>query len=301
MECRDVKKRLGAYHDGECEDLLRKKIEAHLKECNGCLKEYQDLKKTLEFVDSWQVRLPERDLLPAIKERLRPTRPRVTRILRLALPSLAAAGVLVGILIHLVDRYSQEVIKKEPSERAIEVAKFDIKEPFARGMYYLKLSREETKEARGKKMEPRIGVLQEKLSEELEVDAVQDRLRTRRAAPATEALPLKIPKGVELKSKAKAEMQYRLKKVRLFEEGNVVCFSFSSNKGDFSIFKKRDGRSKKRIATIIDKEGTGKLISLGKGDELLTFVSEELSWQDMERIAKDCDLLLKLAVKTAGR
>lgn len=87
--------------------------------------------------------------------------------------------------------------------------------------------------------------------------------------------------------------EFILEKSEILKSGRVRHLSFVSSRGRFSLFEAENGKAKKQIVSVIDKKGTGKVLSVGLDDKLLTFVSEDLSWEELKNIASEYQKLLE--------
>ena len=160
--CRHIRKKLSAYQDEEIEPAKSDTIEAHLRTCDACRKEYEALIHTYEMFMS----LPDMEPTPWLSSRIvekaiRPDGPVWVRmlggVLRLvpgpaAMASLAIVGLLGGALLGnlLTDgRYSTSPEFIYDSRRTTTLASltiFDAAPPGSFAGDYLKMARY-TKEA----------------------------------------------------------------------------------------------------------------------------------------------------------
>lgn len=160
--CQSIRKKLSAYQDGEVTASEKDAIEAHLRNCDACRKEYESLIHTYEMFRS----LPDMEPSPMLSSRIvekaiRADEPVWVRILggalRLvpgpaALASLAIVGLLGGVLLGnlLTDgRYRASPEFTYDSSRTTTLASlaiFDAAPPGSFADGYLKIARF-TKEA----------------------------------------------------------------------------------------------------------------------------------------------------------
>jgi predicted anti-sigma-YlaC factor YlaD len=155
--CRHIRKKLSAYQDGEVELAEKETIEAHLRTCEACRKQYAALLQTYRMLRS----LPEIEPAPGLSRRIVDSATRAQEpfwiralgeALRLlpapaAMVTLAAAGLLVGTMLGnlLIEEqfHLSPTLSASFSDQALTLASvkvFDATPPgsFAEG--YLKLT-----------------------------------------------------------------------------------------------------------------------------------------------------------------
>jgi len=126
--------RLSAYLDGELDEAERRRLEAHLADCDECRSILADLREIVARAAALEATPPARDLWPGIRERLSGVRVLPIagavaaaedrrRRFAFSLPQLAAAAAVVAFLsggsVWLALRASA------PEEEAFAVAPFD--------------------------------------------------------------------------------------------------------------------------------------------------------------------------------
>src|SRR5690606_770393 len=126
--------RLSAYLDGELDEAERRRLEAHLADCDECRPILADLREIVARAAALEATPPARDLWPGIRERLSGVRVLPIagavaaaedrrRRFAFSLPQLAAAAAVVAFLsggsVWLALRASA------PEEEAFAVAPFD--------------------------------------------------------------------------------------------------------------------------------------------------------------------------------
>jgi len=125
--------RLSAYVDGALEGGALAAAEAHLAGCAACRAAVGDLRRVVAMAQALDDRPPERDLWPAIAERIAPARAAVVvplasrRRFAFSVPQLAAAGValsllsagLAGTAVHFLGRRAPAVAQAAPQVPAL--------------------------------------------------------------------------------------------------------------------------------------------------------------------------------------
>lgn len=114
MRCRDVRRHLSAFLDGELEGEVREEIERHLERCGECMEEYKALAEAVSLVRGLpRLEAPE-GLWVRIKARLEEPRKPTIRLLigwraLAALISLIVIGAMLGLLsFHLLSGRTEE-------------------------------------------------------------------------------------------------------------------------------------------------------------------------------------------------
>jgi len=95
MNCRNIRKRLSALQDGECDPRSTRKIEDHLRKCPRCRGEYDSLGQTVNTLLATGTIDPHPGFIPSVMERIRSPK----RSLPGFSPSFVYATVFVFCLI----------------------------------------------------------------------------------------------------------------------------------------------------------------------------------------------------------
>lgn len=118
MRCRDVRRHLSAFLDGELEGEVRREIEKHLEGCRECMEEYRALVEAVSLVRELpRLEAPER-LWAGIRARLEAEARRGSAITWPLIPlgrravaaliSIVAVGAILVILSFLLLRGAEE-------------------------------------------------------------------------------------------------------------------------------------------------------------------------------------------------
>jgi predicted anti-sigma-YlaC factor YlaD len=115
MKCRDARKRLSAYSDGEIRSEERTLIESHVRSCESCRKVLEEIRSLWTLMDALHAAKPSPFLTAKIRNRLRPEeRPRrAPWTERLLIPASAVAIALLGFWIGIVAGGSSDTAKTE--------------------------------------------------------------------------------------------------------------------------------------------------------------------------------------------
>lgn len=99
MNCKNVKKRLSAYVDGELSDATKRELATHIENCPSCRGEIARFEQLYAWLED-PVRIPYPYLLTRVRARLREVGvvfPAGRRLERLLIPITVFTGIWLGI------------------------------------------------------------------------------------------------------------------------------------------------------------------------------------------------------------
>jgi anti-sigma factor RsiW len=105
--CKKIKKRLSAYLDGECSVEEKALVEAHLRSCELCEKEHDELRAMWRSLEDWSAPAPPHDLAARFWMRARDQSLRKQYLSPAALKRLltgwatAACALAIGLLVGI--------------------------------------------------------------------------------------------------------------------------------------------------------------------------------------------------------
>jgi|GEM_PF-1306546 len=106
MRCRDVRKKLSEFLDGELDERTRDEVQRHLAICGECSREYDEMIEAVSLVRNLPKLDPPEDMWSALKMELeRVGRSKVTwgeRLKGLMTPPLARHPVLASLILLIV-------------------------------------------------------------------------------------------------------------------------------------------------------------------------------------------------------
>lgn len=100
MTCREARKRLSSYQDGELDPRLERRVRTHIESCSACAGILADLSGLWSTLDIWETVEPIKDFearFLRISARRASRDTAFRRILRRAVPAPALAGALLFI------------------------------------------------------------------------------------------------------------------------------------------------------------------------------------------------------------
>jgi len=106
MRCRNVRRKLSEFLDGELDERTREEIRRHLAICKGCSKEYDEMVEAVSLVRALPRLEPPGDMWPALKMKLESAgRSRFTwreRLKRLMAQPMVQHPVLAPLILFIV-------------------------------------------------------------------------------------------------------------------------------------------------------------------------------------------------------
>jgi len=116
MDCREIKKMLPVFLDGELESVLENTVADHLRTCPQCRREAEELQKAWDLLGELEPIEPDPFYRTRFWARVAEQEPWPRRVWesmrhffggRYRLPALAAAAVLLVVSVFAVQRYQQ--------------------------------------------------------------------------------------------------------------------------------------------------------------------------------------------------
>ncbi len=108
---------LQAYHDGELDSPISAEVAAHCEQCAACQAELGEL----AGIEAMLAKAPAPELPRTVWHRVRPGRPRESRLRPVLALAACAAGMVIGVLLGPVQLKTENVITDQTWSTSVAV------------------------------------------------------------------------------------------------------------------------------------------------------------------------------------